>query len=56
VENGVFNLTLHPQVIGRGHRIVVLDKLIKHMKSVTSVWFARMIDVANVFLDEPRYF
>jgi len=54
VENGVFNLTLHPQVIGRGHRIVVLDKLIKHMKSVTSVWFARMIDVANEFLDEPR--
>jgi len=56
VENGVFTFTLHPQVIGRGHRMMVLEKLVGHMKSCTNVWFARMIDVANVFLDEPEYF
>ena len=51
VESGVFTLTLHPQVIGRGHRIVVLEKLIKHMKSCKNVWFARMIDVARAWKD-----
>ena len=51
VENGVFTLTLHPQVIGRGHRIVVLEKLVKHMRSCPNVWFARMIDVAKAWKD-----
>jgi peptidoglycan/xylan/chitin deacetylase (PgdA/CDA1 family) len=49
VENGVFTLTLHPQVIDRGHRIVVLEKLIKHIKSCKNVWFAQMIDVARAW-------
>ncbi len=30
-QNGLFTLTLHPQVIGRGHRIGMLEKLIQHM-------------------------
>jgi len=51
VKNGVFTLTLHPQVIGRGHRIMVLEKLVKHMKSCPNVWFARMIDVAKAWKD-----
>lgn len=52
VKNGVFTLTLHPQVIGRGHRIVVLERLIEHMKGCSNVWFARMIDVAMAWKDE----
>ncbi len=28
VPNDVFTLTMHPQVIGRGHRILMLDRLI----------------------------
>jgi len=51
VRNGVFTLTLHPQVIGRGHRIVVLEKLIEHMKGCSNVWFAKMIDVAKAWED-----
>ncbi len=51
VENGVFTLTLHPQVIGRGHRIVVLEKLVEHMKGCSNVWFAKMIDVAKAWED-----
>jgi peptidoglycan/xylan/chitin deacetylase (PgdA/CDA1 family) len=27
---GVFNLTMHPQVIGRGHRFLMLERLIGH--------------------------
>nr|WP_180205537.1 polysaccharide deacetylase [Pseudomonas sp. SbOxS1]NYU05653.1 polysaccharide deacetylase [Pseudomonas sp. SbOxS1] len=30
--SGVFTLTCHPEIIGRGPRIVMLEKLIKHMQ------------------------
>ena len=29
---GVYTLTMHPQVIGRGHRLLMLEKLIVHMR------------------------
>ena len=29
---GIFNLTLHPQTIGRGHRMALLDRLLGHMR------------------------
>ncbi len=42
MNSGVFILTLHPQVIGRGHRLLMLEKLIKHMKSLDGVTFQTM--------------
>ena len=33
VENGVFTLTMHPQVIGRGHRMLMLERLIATFKT-----------------------
>jgi len=30
---GVFNLTMHPQCIGRGHRISMLAQLVEHMRA-----------------------
>lgn len=33
VPNGVFTLTMHPQVIGRGHRMLMLERLIAHFRS-----------------------
>lgn len=32
IPNGVFTLTMHPQVIGRGHRLLMLERLIAHFK------------------------
>jgi peptidoglycan/xylan/chitin deacetylase (PgdA/CDA1 family) len=32
VPNGVFTLTMHPQVIGRGHRLLLLERLIERFK------------------------
>jgi hypothetical protein len=29
---GIFNLCMHPQVIGRGHRLVMLEELVESMK------------------------
>jgi peptidoglycan/xylan/chitin deacetylase (PgdA/CDA1 family) len=43
VPGGVFILTMHPQVIGRGHRMLFLEKLLEHMIN-QDVTFMRMID------------
>ncbi|AXI80585.1 polysaccharide deacetylase family protein [Peterkaempfera bronchialis] len=47
VPGGVFDLCMHPQVIGRGHRITMLDGLIEHMKSRSGVVFTRMGEYAE---------
>jgi len=36
---GIFNLTLHPQTIGRGHRMALLDRLLGHMRERDGVVF-----------------
>ncbi|MFQ6102338.1 MAG: polysaccharide deacetylase [Anaerolineae bacterium] len=46
-EDGVFTLTMHPQVIGRGHRMTLLERFIQHVLSKGSARFARMGDVAK---------
>jgi peptidoglycan-N-acetylglucosamine deacetylase len=47
--DGVFDLTMHPQVIGRGHRITVLEQLIEHCLSHPKLTFATMSEVAEEF-------
>lgn len=43
---GVFTLTMHPQVIGRGHRLLMLERLIEYMKGHSGVRFRTMGEVA----------
>ncbi|MFL9937116.1 polysaccharide deacetylase [Paraburkholderia sp. RL18-103-BIB-C] len=38
-EGRYFMLTMHPEIIGRASRIVMLDALISHMKQHDDVWF-----------------
>jgi peptidoglycan/xylan/chitin deacetylase (PgdA/CDA1 family) len=45
-EAGVFTVTMHPQVIGRGHRMALLERFIQHV-SERGARFARMGDVAQ---------
>ena len=47
VDSGVFTLTMHPQVIGRGHRMLLLERFIQHVLASGSARFARMGDVAK---------
>jgi peptidoglycan/xylan/chitin deacetylase (PgdA/CDA1 family) len=57
---GVFTVTMHPQVIGRGNRLLMLEKLIEYMKSFEGVRFTRMVDFAaawreaNPLVEETR--
>ncbi len=44
---GVFTLTCHPSVIGRHHRMAILDRLVDHAKSRGDVWIASLGDIAE---------
>ncbi len=43
-SDGVFCITFHPQVIGRGGRMTILQNLIGHMKAADAT-FRRVADV-----------
>ena len=45
--NGVLTVAMHPQVIGRGHRIDMLENFIDHCSSHSGVVIRRMVDVVN---------
>ncbi len=47
LDRGVFTLTTHPQVIGRGHRINMLENVINHISKREDVVFMTMEDVAK---------
>lgn len=47
LDSGVFTLTTHPQVIGRGHRIEVLEDMINHISERDDVVFMSMENVAS---------
>ena len=42
-----FVLTMHPYIIGRPGRLLMLERLIDHIKSFSNVQFTRAIDVAR---------
>jgi len=42
-------LTMHPQIIGRPHRIALLRRVIEHMVARDDVWFATMGQIADDF-------
>jgi peptidoglycan/xylan/chitin deacetylase (PgdA/CDA1 family) len=46
-EGGMFLLTMHPHVIGHRSRIVLLDRLVAHMRARPGVWFATHEEVAR---------
>ena len=49
VDGGILTITMHPQVIGRGHRMLMLERLIEHFQRHEGVRFARLADVAEEF-------
>jgi peptidoglycan/xylan/chitin deacetylase (PgdA/CDA1 family) len=47
VPDGVFTLTMHPQVIGRGPRMMMLSRLIDHMQAQGGVVFRTLAGEAR---------
>jgi peptidoglycan/xylan/chitin deacetylase (PgdA/CDA1 family) len=46
-EGGIFQLTMHPHVIGYRSRIWILEEIIRHAKARPGVWFATHADAAR---------
>jgi len=52
VPNGIYTLTMHPEIIGKGHRIMMLERLIDWMADHEGVVFTRLEDAAEQWRDE----
>ncbi len=50
-EGSVFQLVMHPFVIGYRSRIWILDEIIRHAKASGGVWFATHAEVARFALE-----
>lgn len=46
-EGGLFQLVMHPHVIGYRSRIGVLDEIIRHIRARRTVWFATHAEITN---------
>ncbi len=54
-ENGLYAMALHPQIIGHGHHMMILlSRLIEHIKGHDGVWFATCEEIASVWVDDER--
>ncbi|MBI4526689.1 MAG: polysaccharide deacetylase family protein [Deltaproteobacteria bacterium] len=51
---GFMSLGLHPFLIGRPFRTVILREFLRYAKGHPRVWFARGIDMANYWLENCR--
>jgi peptidoglycan/xylan/chitin deacetylase (PgdA/CDA1 family) len=45
--DGIYTLTMHPEIIGRGYRMLMLERLIDWMADHENIQFARISDVAE---------
>ena len=46
-EGGLFQLTMHPHIIGHRSRLVILRELIEEMHGTDGVWFATHAEIAE---------
>ena len=44
-DGGLFTLTCHPSIIGRHHRMAILEELMDHIEHRGDIWIASLGDV-----------
>lgn len=49
---GLFNLTMHPQLIGHPSRLRMLRQLIQLIRSTDGAWMATCAEVARVWCEQ----
>ena len=49
IGEGVYVLTMHPQTTGKGSRMLMLERLIAHMKAHENIEFSTLATVAEEF-------
>ena len=53
-SGGAFILTMHPQIIGRYHRLKMVKKLINDIAGYPDVWFATCSEVVDDWLKQQK--
>jgi peptidoglycan-N-acetylglucosamine deacetylase len=53
-SGGAFILTMHPQIIGRYHRLKMVNKLIDDIAGHPDVWFATCSEVVDAWLKHQQ--
>ena len=53
-EGGLFQLLMHPHVIGYRSRIWILEEIIRHAQALGGVWFATHAEIAEWVTRSPR--
>jgi peptidoglycan-N-acetylglucosamine deacetylase len=51
-QGGIFQLTMHPHVIGHRSRLVVLTELLEEIASHTDLWWATHAQIADYVLEQ----
>jgi peptidoglycan/xylan/chitin deacetylase (PgdA/CDA1 family) len=46
-EGCVYTLCLHPQLIGRASRLMMLERLVRHMRQFPGVWLDKPVELAK---------
>src|SRR5271156_5414342 len=49
IGEGVFPVEKEPEVVGRGHRLLMLERLVEHMRGHSGVEFCTMFEVASAW-------
>jgi peptidoglycan/xylan/chitin deacetylase (PgdA/CDA1 family) len=53
-EGGLFQLTMHPRIMGHRSRALMLEKLIGYMKQHDGVWFATHEQIARYVIESSK--
>ncbi len=51
VPNGIFNLTIHPQTIGRAQNIMMFERLVSYIREFEKIWFASLSDIYDCWYE-----
>lgn len=46
-RGGLFNMTMHPFLAGRPSGMIVLERLIRHLRGYPRVWWAKLSEIAD---------
>jgi peptidoglycan/xylan/chitin deacetylase (PgdA/CDA1 family) len=50
-HGGLFNLTMHPQIIGRPGRLLMLERMVDFIRSFPGIWFSTGSELAAYWRD-----
>lgn len=53
-DAGVYAMALHPQIIGQAHHMMMLERLIEHIKSHDGIWFTTCEEIAKAWEDDEE--